>query len=228
MNTAAAASRGEYLVYLNDDMYVLPGWDRPLYERVRRTGEREISFAAGTMVQARPISPVAIRADYGVDPRHFQEDRLLADFRAGRLTCRDWNGATWPPCCIHRRWWTRVGGYSTEFSPGFYSDVDFSMKLWQAGCRRFYGIGSSLVYHFGETTTALVRGPRRRNVKMARIQFLNKWGIVPSTFVKYYLQVYRPPLESLPEVALRGALWERARLRLIGMLAGSDRLRPAA
>ena len=81
-----------------------------------------------------------------------------------------------------------MGGYSEELSPGFYSDIDFSMKLWQLGCRRFHGMGSSLVYHFGEKTTALVRGLRKENVKRARIQFLNKWGVLPSTVSRYFLR----------------------------------------
>ncbi len=228
LNIAFRRCRSEYIVYLNDDMYVLPGWDRRLHQCASATGDREPCYVAGTMIQASPISPVAVQGDYGANPRHFEERRLLRDYRSGKLQCSDWNGATWPPSCIHRRWWTLVGGYSEEFSPGFYSDIDFSMKLWQAGCRRFRSIGSSLVYHFGEMTTSLVRGPRRRNVKRARLQFLKKWGILPSTFVKYNLQVDNLPLTRLPETTLGKATWEFTRLRLIRMLHGARGIRHAS
>lgn len=176
LNLAAQKCRSEYLVYLNDDMYVLPGWERPLYDCASRFGDREACYVSGTMIQAEPISPAAIVADYGDDPVSFDEARLLADHHQGQLAFQDWSGATWPPSCIHRKWWDLIGGYSEDFSPGFYSDIDFSMKLWQIGCRQFYGLGSSVAYHFGEETTSQIRGTNKCNVKNARIRFVKKWA----------------------------------------------------
>lgn len=227
VNLAFERCRGEYLVYLNDDMYALPGWDRPLYEHAAQVGDREPYYISGTMIQSHPMSPKAIQAGYGSDPQSFEEKRLLGDYRAGKLACGDWSGATWPPCCIHRRWWNMVGGYSVEFSPGFYSDIDFSLKLWQVGCRRFRGVGSSLVYHFGETTTARVRGPRKRNVKRARILFLKKWGILPSTFVRCYLRTGQPYRDPLSEPTRRDMFWERLRLHVLSRLHCVPRPRKA-
>ncbi len=212
MNLAAQACRGEYLVYLNDDMYVLPGWDRPLYEHAAETADREPTFASGTMVQSSSMAPSVVLADYGSDPSAFDEQRLLSDFRDGRIASADWNGATWPPCCIHRKWWNLVGGYSIEFSPGFYSDIDFSMKLWQIGCRNFVGTGSSLVYHFGETSTSQIRGRKKRNVRDARRLFLGKWGILPTTFKRYYLRCGQPYRGRVAEANWRNNAWERIRL----------------
>jgi len=83
---------------------------------------------------------------------------------------------------VSRRWWFKVGGYSSEFSPGMSSDNDFSMKLWHAGCRVFLGVGDSFVYHFQCKSTGKVKkndGGR---------QFLNKWGMRQSVFDRYYLR----------------------------------------
>ena len=83
---------------------------------------------------------------------------------------------------MHRDWWFKVGGYSSELSPGMSSDNDFSMKLWHAGCRIFLGVGDSLVYHFqSKTTGKIVKNNGGR-------QFLNKWGMTQSTFDRYYLR----------------------------------------
>lgn len=221
LNLAAQIAAGDYLVYLNDDMYVLPGWDRALC--AAEQWSQEPTYVSGTMVQRTRMAPSVVLADYGSDPGSLDEARLLRDFHAGRLVREDWNGATWPPCCIHRKWWELVGGYSEELSPGFYSDMDFSMKLWQAGCRRFRGVGSSLVYHFGESTTALLRGPHNRNVKRARIQFFHKWGILPSTFARYYLRAGRPFQERTSEPDWRRSHWERLRLRWVSVLHGLPR-----
>ena len=123
----------------------------------------------------------------------------------------DWCGATWPPTLVARRWWFRVGGYSTELSPGMSSDNDFSMKLWHAGCRHFIGVGDSLVYHFQQKSTGkVVKNDGRR-------QFLDKWGMTQSTFDRYYLRRGQPLAgDALPEPedspALRRALL-KSRLR---------------
>jgi hypothetical protein len=94
----------------------------------------------------------------------------------------DWFGSTWPPTVVHRRWWHRVGGYSTELSPGMSSDNDFSMKMWHAGCRVFLGVGDALVYHFQcKSTGKVVKNDGRK-------QFLHKWGMTQSTFDRFYLR----------------------------------------
>jgi len=223
VNLAAGKCRSEYLAYLNDDMYVLPGWDLPLYRRLSRFADREPCYVSGTMIQARPISPQAIRADYGADLDWFQEEVLLDDYASGKLTCPDWSGATWPPCCVHRKWWDLVGGYSEDLYPGFYSDLDFSIKLWRIGCRRFWGLGSSLVYHFGEKTTSLIRGANNANVTTARRVFVKKWCILPSTFRRLYLQAGKPCRNLLSEPTWGASrLWERLRALAVSMTTFAD------
>jgi len=87
------------------------------------------------------------------------------------LIKKNWRGASWPPNVVHKNMWDLVGGFSIEFSPGMYSDPDFSMKLWQAGIRIMYGVGKSMVYHFGEKSTGRVKKNKGSNT------FLLKWGI---------------------------------------------------
>ncbi len=75
-----------------------------------------------------------------------------------------------------------VGGYSIEFTPGLYSDPDFSMKLWKAGVRLYKGIGASRVYHFGgKSTTRMVRNA-------GYFTFISKWGMSAGTFTKKFLR----------------------------------------
>ena len=99
---------------------------------------------------------VSLPGDFGSDPDNFQEEKLLKEFDEAEKN--DWQGSTWPPNVVHKKLWDRVGGYSIEFSPGLYSDPDFSMKLWKAGVRLFKGVGNSRVYHFGgKSTTRMIR-----------------------------------------------------------------------
>ncbi|MBI1889895.1 MAG: glycosyltransferase [Burkholderiales bacterium] len=180
VNIAATLAKHAYLVYLNDDMYCCPGWDRHLHDKIAAL-DTDLFMLSGTMIEPAASGNACVSvADYGRDPASFDEQTLLANL--GMLTKRDWYGATWPPTVVHRDWWFKVGGYSSEFSPGMSSDNDFSMKLWHAGCRIFLGVGNSLVYHFqSKTTGKIVKNDGGR-------QFLHKWGMRQSTFDRYYLR----------------------------------------
>jgi len=118
--------------------------------------------------------------NFGTTPRELHEQELLDKFQD--IEGYDWQGATWPPNVVHREVWDLVGGYSIEFSPGFYSDPDFSMKLWNAGIRNFKGVNKSRAYHFGSKST------NRIKLNEGGKQFLFKWGITSSTFIRFYLR----------------------------------------
>jgi GT2 family glycosyltransferase len=193
VNAAAALAQHAYIVYLNDDMYCLPDWDTALLRRIEKL-PTDLFLLSGTMIEPRESGNRCVSvADYGDSEHIFREADLLRD--QARLHKPDWYGATWPPTVVHRDWWFKVGGYSSELSPGMSSDNDFSMKLWHAGCRHFLGVGDSLVYHFMcKSTGKIVKNPGRR-------QFLNKWGMTQRTFDRYYIQRGEPAGQggALPE-----------------------------
>jgi GT2 family glycosyltransferase len=180
VNLISAKATHEYIVYMNDDMYCCPGWDTALERRIAQMPS-DLFLLSGTMIE--PVdtgNPCVVVSNFGRDVETFDADKLVA--QSPSLVRPDWLGATWPPTLVHRDWWFKVGGYSSELSPGMSSDNDFSMKLWDAGCRTFVGVGDSLVYHFQQKSTGkVVKNDGRK-------QFLQKWGMTQSTFDKYYLR----------------------------------------
>ena len=167
----------DYMVFMNDDMYVCPGWDRALYEEVKAIGHK-MFFLSSTLIQPRKFfcKSVIAPANFGESVETFDEERLLREYLT--LKHGDWQGATWPPNIVHRDVWDLVGGYSVEYSPGMYSDPDFSAKLYHSGVRLFKGIDRSRVYHFEARST-------HRIVKNdGSLQFLRKWGITSSSFMR--------------------------------------------
>lgn len=180
VNESAMHATQDYILYLNDDMYCCPGWDTALVNKLKQL-DTDLFMLSGTMIEPRNTNnPCVIVRNYGSDVGNFDETKLLAELKQHQKP--DWLGATWPPTLVSKRWWFKVGGYSSELSPGMSSDNDFSMKLWDAGCRIFLGVGDSLVYHFQCKSTGKVKkndGGR---------QFLNKWGMRQSVFDHYYLR----------------------------------------
>lgn len=183
LNAARRLMTADYLVYMNDDMYVCPGWDQVLHEEIMQIGHPYF-FMSATTIETVPQSNCSIKGSYGSTAQQFQREKLLAEF--DKLPMQDWQGATWSPNVVHKDMWDLVGGYSVEFSPGMYSDPDFSMKLWQLGVRLFKGVSKSRVYHFGSASTNRIQKNR------GYFRFISKWGMTSSTFTKYYLRRGQP------------------------------------
>ncbi|MCK6611508.1 MAG: glycosyltransferase [Bacteroidia bacterium] len=185
VNAAASLAQTDYILYLNDDMYVCPDWDYHLLQAVQARKD-DLFYFSSTMIEAAPSSSKAVRSphDFGNHPDNFKAYELQDWIQ--RNPGVDWYGSCWPPSLVSTRLWRQLGGYDERFSPGFYSDPDFGMKLWQAGVRDFRGIGNSLVYHFrSKSTGRVVRNPGRK-------QFAQKWGIPSSFFYKAFLKMGEP------------------------------------
>jgi glycosyltransferase involved in cell wall biosynthesis len=184
MNWAYGKATKDYIVYLNDDMYVLPDWDKFLIEEIQSIGN-QLFMLSSTLIEPTPHRfPCMIYGDYGRDVLDFKKAELLADFN--NFEMNDWSGSSWPPLVVSREAWLTIGGFSIEFSPGMYSDPDFSMKMWHAGCRIFKGLGKSRVYHFQSRSTGRVK---KNN---GRLQFMKKWGLPSSIFYSHYLRMGEP------------------------------------
>ena len=184
LNQCRSLATADYFLYMNDDMYVCPGWDQHLFTEIKSIGHPMFFLSSTAIEPLLSANPCVIAGDFGSDPDNFQEEKLLKEFDEAEKN--DWQGSTWPPNVVHKKLWDRVGGYSIEFSPGLYSDPDFSMKLWKAGVRLFKGVGNSRVYHFGgKSTTRMIRN-------RGYFTFISKWGMSAGTFTKKFLRSGQP------------------------------------
>jgi len=182
-----------YIVYMNDDMYVYPEWDKFLFEEIEKLNT-DYFFLSSTLIEPKRINNpnyFSIIKDYGNSVETFNEEKLLFEYNT--IQINNWKGASWPPNVVHKKTWDLVGGYSIEFTPGMYSDPDFSMKLWKSGIRILYGVGKSLVYHFGEKTTGRIK--KNKGSKT----FLLKWGITARTYYSEYLRIGKEYKNEYPK-----------------------------
>ena len=183
LNGCRSLIRTSYVLFINDDMYVCPQWDQYLKEEIEKVGHTYFFFSS-TAIEPMFSSNCAIQKDYGSSYDTFDEGRLLSEFKS--LPMEDWQGATWPPNVVHISIWDLVGGYSTEFTPGMYSDPDFAMKLWSANVRLFKGVSKSRVYHFGsKSVKRVIKNP-------GYYRFIAKWGMTSGTFTNHYLKRGKP------------------------------------
>ncbi len=199
-----------YIAYLNDDMYVLPNWDKEIRAEINKLENNNFFLSATLIEPKKNTNPnyVAIISDFGDSVETFNEEKLLNEF--SNLHKKNWRGSSWPPNVVHKNTWDLVGGYSIEFTPGMYSDPDFSMKLWQAGIRVLYGVGNSKVYHFGEKSTGRVKKNKGSDT------FLLKWGLTARTYYANYLQLGKDYHYKYPNnISLNFFTKARNRLKII-------------
>ena len=211
LNAARTLIKTPYLLYLNDDMYLCPGWDKALVEEINEIGH-DLFFLSSTVIEPVASSNAVIEKNYGHDIASFQEEKLLEEFN--QWAQPDWSGATWPPNIVAVRLWDYVGGYSVEFSPGMYSDPDFSMKLWNAGVRYFKGVSKSRAYHFGSKSVQRVKKNKGYH------QFIYKWGFTSSLLTKHILHRGEDWQGPLPEFKMSNPLkWKNKFKQLISVLS---------
>ena len=196
LNSLRAKVKTDYILYMNDDMYVCPDWDKFLWEEIQQLPDNKF-FLSATLIQPRPFfcKSVIAPANFGENVETFKEQELLDKYQL--LPHSDWFGSTWPPNVVRKDIWDLVGGYSIEFSPGMYSDPDFSAKLWMAGIRLFKGLSASRVYHFESISTGRVK---KNNGSQ---QFLSKWGITSASFIRNILrrgEPFEPKLVGKPHI----------------------------
>ena len=196
VNLASKKSTHNYIMYAHDDMYFLPDWDTHLIKEINNLKSNLFYFSI-TQISYMPMHKgdlQHIHFDCGNDLANFNEAKLLENF--SKLKFRNLQGSHWAPHVIHKEIWNKVGGFSEEFNPGFASDPDLNMKLWNCGVRIFKGVSKSRIYHFGSITTRKNKDIVKNNGKKT---FLLKWKITVEFFVKHYLKrgtTYISPLSE--------------------------------
>jgi len=175
VNLAVSQATRPWILFLNDDMWVCPGWDKALVSEILAAGTDRIFLCS------RLIEPTSATGDRrvmvmncGTEPGNFDREKLLANYNAPGIG--DERFIFSQPTLVQRSLWHTVGGYSIEFSPGLSSDDDLIMKLWLVGCREFRLVDSSRVYHFACRSTGRIRKNRGSR------SFLLKWGVRWKTF----------------------------------------------
>ena len=145
-NQAARFARGEYLVLLNNDTVVQPGWLEALVataDRDPRIGivGAKILYEDGRLQDAGGVvyrDGSAARYGKDGDPAAPAYNQLRdVDYVSG--------------CCllVRRDLWRRLGGFDGRYSPGYYEDVDLAFRVRANGFRVVYEPGAVVAHSEG-------------------------------------------------------------------------------
>jgi GT2 family glycosyltransferase len=172
-NQGVAHARGEYVVLLNDDTEVEPGWLEALvatadrYPAAGAVGSRVLN-PDGTLQEAGALvwddgSAAAIGGSVlPVDPLVLNELRRV-DYCGGEALL------------VRRSSWDAVQGFSDDFYPAYYEDVDLCFKIASRGEVVLFEPAARLRHASGASTSR-----RYRTFMMGRSKrlFVERWSAI--------------------------------------------------
>ena len=83
---------------LNDDMYVLPGWDKELHKVIKELDTKMFMLSSTMIEPSETGNNCVVVKDYGLGLDSFKKSDLLNDFHSFKRS--NWQGATWPPVLL--------------------------------------------------------------------------------------------------------------------------------
>ena len=186
VNFAAGHARGDYIVLLNDDSVVEPGWLELLFETEQRRPRCAIVGSTflntdGTLQEAGAVvwsDGSTCNVGDGAQPGYMHFERKVDYASGGSLL-------------IRKDVWDELGGFVHDYYPAYYEDVDFCLRAADAGWETWYQPRSTVRHARWTSTGANFR------------QFL--WQRAHDTFVARWSST----LETRePNGALEHAVWK--------------------
>lgn len=178
-NNAARGARGEFVLFLNNDTAVTPGWLSSLLKpfeddpKVGIVGPK-LLFPDGKLQEAGGIvwnDASAWNFGRADDPsRPAYNYRRETDYISGACLL------------IPRSLWDEIGGFDEQFVPAYYEDTDLCFAVRKRGLKVVYQPDST-VYHYEGVShgTDLSAGVKKHQVSNQQT-FLKKWNKELTTF----------------------------------------------
>jgi GT2 family glycosyltransferase/glycosyltransferase involved in cell wall biosynthesis len=170
VNAGMAKATGEYLVVLNNDTIVSPGWARGL----RRHLERDPGLGLLCPV-TNNIGNEAQVALSGTTPAEvFESARRYTLGRTGQLLALQ--VAAFFCVMIPRAVWERIGPMDERFFPGYFEDDDYCLRLQEAGLHVGCAEDVFVFHELSASFNAESHARRQQIFERNRKLFEEKWG----------------------------------------------------
>ncbi|MEA2186993.1 MAG: hypothetical protein QOK16_2004 [Solirubrobacteraceae bacterium] len=173
VNLGASAARGRYVVPLNNDTRVQPGW---LAELVARA---ESAPDVGIVVPML-LYPTGLLQEAGAiifqDGSGWNFGRGLDPGAPAFNYVRDVDYGSGACLLVRADLWHQIGGYDERYQPMYYEDADLCFAARDRGYRVVYEPAARVVHVEGGTVGTDVNAGAKRHQELNRPKFVEKWG----------------------------------------------------
>lgn len=170
-NDGIANARGDYVILLNNDVIVTPGWADGLVDAFRRLPGLGISAPRSNLVAGDQQLPVAQYRDES-EMFTFALERRREFAHKGYITDRA-IGFCW---CISREVLDQVGALDERYAIGNFEDDDYCMRVRAAGYQ-IYVCDDVFIHHFGSRSFAANKVDYAATMHQNWERFAKKWGL---------------------------------------------------
>jgi O-antigen biosynthesis protein len=173
-NRGAALSKGDHILFLNNDTIVNNDWLPPLLETIREEGVGAVGsklvYPDGTLQEAGGI----IWSDgsgwnYG---RNDNADKPEYNYVREVDYC---SGAC---LLLKRELFEKAGGFDIKFKPAYYEDTDLCFSLRNNGYKILYQPKSVVTHFEGVTSGTETSGGVKKYQEINKLKFVEKWADV--------------------------------------------------
>lgn len=171
-NAGAAAARGRFVCFLNNDTQVLSGWMDEMLDTFAR--ERDVGLVGAKLVypdgRLQEAGGVIWRDANGVNYGRLQ-DPTRPEFNYQR----DVDYCSGACITLETSVFRELGGFDTHFAPAYYEDTDLAFRVRQRGLRVVYQPLAEIVHFEGISSgTDLTQGVKKHQVTN-RLKFIERW-----------------------------------------------------
>lgn len=171
-NAGAAAARGEYVLFLNNDTVVTPGW---LESLLRCFAEEPDAGLVGAKLvypdgRLQEAGGIVFRDGSGWNYGRFEDPadprynfRREADYCSGAAIM------------LRRALFDSLGGFDLRYAPAYYEDTDLAFAVRAAGLKVYYEPRSTVIHFEGITAGTDTGSGAKRYQVVNREKFLQKW-----------------------------------------------------
>lgn len=174
-NHAAESAQGEYILFLNNDTQVQPGWLEPLVRLLK--SQKDVG-----MVGSKLVYPDGKLQEAGgilwEDGSAWNYGRLMNPEAPEYCYVKEVDYISGAAIMIRASLWREIGGFDTAFAPAYYEDTDLAFEVRKRGYK-VYLQPASVVVHFegvsnGTDTSEGLKTYQVVNQK----KFFEKWKAV--------------------------------------------------
>ncbi len=171
-NAGAETAKGDYLLFLNNDTEVTDSWLDALMDIFTRF--TNVGIAGSKLIYPNGALQEAGGIIWGSGkPWNYGNQQNAADPKFNYVRQADYlSGAA---VMIARPVWDAIEGFSDEYAPAYYEDVDLAFKVRAAGFKTYYCPASTVIHFEGMSNGKEVTSGIKKFQSINAPRFRSKW-----------------------------------------------------
>lgn len=171
-NAGAGLARGEFVVFLNNDTAVRPGWLDALVDTFAQ--HRDVGLVGAKLIypdgRLQEAGGIVFSDGSGWNYGRFDDPSAPA-----YNYVREVDYCSGAAICLRRDLFDELGGFDALYAPAYYEDTDLAMKVRARGLRVLYQPKSEVIHFEGISSGTDTSSGIKRYQVVNQEKFLDRW-----------------------------------------------------